>query len=147
MTYLLARSRSISRRSTSSCDNISHRVLNSSASAQSLHTLLSTRGPLPSFGVRPQPSPRPVLSFMTPSSALLSFNPSSPPALAACSIGNPPMTPHSIASFLCFMSSSCTACAIKGSASPARPRSRQSCRVNSSGVSPERRSHSIWSSR
>ncbi len=62
-THRLALSFSISLRSTSSAVNTSNRVLNSSASAQSLHTLLNGFGPLPSFGARPHPRPKPVLSF------------------------------------------------------------------------------------
>ena len=65
------------------------------------------------------------------------------PAPPASPSRSAPITPHSIASFLCFRISSCTACATKGAASPPSPRSSQRRWAKCSGVRGERRSHSI----
>lgn len=63
ITNLVARSLSISLRSTSSAVRSSNLLLNSSTSAQSRHTLRNVLGPLPSLGVLPHPRPNPVLSL------------------------------------------------------------------------------------
>ena len=128
-THLLALSFSISLLSTSSALSTSNRVLNSSASDHSRHTLFSVFGPLPSLGVRPHPpSPSPVLSFIiTPLPPTLVLPPPGPSAPTDTGSRSPAITPHSIASFLCLMSSSCTACAISGTASPDSPSSAHSC--------------------
>ena len=140
-TYRVARSLSTSLRSTSSAVSTSNRVLNSSASCQSRQTLLKGFGPRPSFGARPQPRPNPVLSLTKP------YPLRSRGLSGASSVVSPPSTPHSMASRLCLMSSSCIAWATSGTASPDSPRSAHNVAAKVSGVSGERRSHSMWSRR
>src|SRR6266508_513062 len=65
-TYRVARSLSTSLLSISSAVNSSKIVRNSSASGQSLHTLLKVFGPRPSLGALPSPRPKPVLSLTNP---------------------------------------------------------------------------------
>jgi len=146
VTHLLALSFSISLLSTSSALSTSNLVLNSSASDHSFHTLFRVFGPLPSLGVRPHPPrPRPVLSFITiaPPPTKVPTPAVGPSVVVDAGSRSPAMTPHSMASFLCFINSSCTACAMSGTASPDSPSSAQSCWENASGVSGERRSHSM----
>lgn len=146
-THLLALSFSISLLSTSSALRTSNLVLNSSASAQSRHTLFNILGPLPSLGALPHPNPNPVLSFISPKPLRSLAGLSCVEVGSSAASRSPPITPHSIASFLCFISSSWIACAISGMASPVKPISKHKVCANASGVKGESKSHSIWSIR